>query len=357
MSIDLHPYLERLENLIDLEHVARTRELQRRAFAFQPVDHIPTVIHYPLSPDEWPHFGFEEIFVDPTKMLLHELADVYAGAKLQDDRLYGIRANYGTGIVAALFGCPTVVFADSLPIATAVTPAQLERILDGDIPVLHRGLPGRALETVAFFREALRPYPKLSQAVGSQLLDIQGPFDNAAIIWGSDIYTAIYDAPKRVARLLELVTEATLALVREHRRIDGCPLDEHDGAWNFLGGVCIRNDATINLSPQHYVEHVRPYDARLLAPYGGWIHFCGRTRWWEQLLDLPNLRGINPYQGEFYDLATMYERCAAAGVAIVQWTRPLDDRCRERIRTGFSRIVWVEDYAAACRAREQLYIS
>ena len=35
--------------------------------------------------------------------LLNELAAVYAGAKLKDDRLYGIRANYGTGIIASLF--------------------------------------------------------------------------------------------------------------------------------------------------------------------------------------------------------------------------------------------------------------
>ena len=350
------PYLDKLERLVDLDHVRRTRELQRRAFAFEPVEHIPTCIHYPVPEEEWPNYGFLEFYQDPAKMLLAELRTVYAGAKLQDDRLYGIRANYGTGIIASMFGCPTVTFTDSLPIGTAVSPERLEAILEGDVPSPYTGLAGRALETVAYFREMLRPYPKLSQVVGSSLLDIQGPFDNASIIWGSSIFLAFYDAPERLYRLLELTTEAIAQVTREHRRIDGQPLDRDDGCWNHLGGMCIRNDSSINLSGEQYAEFVKPYDARLLQEFSGWIHFCGRAhQWWPLLLDLPRLKGINPYQGEFYDLYSMYERCAAAKVAIVQWTTPVDARCRQRIRTGFSRILWAKDFAAAQHLKERLY--
>ena len=115
MPVDnLHDYLDKLESLIDLDHVQQTEELQRRAFAFEPVDHVPTLFLYPIPEDEWPAFGFLEIFDDPEKMLLNELRDVYAGAKIQDDRLFGLRANYGTGIVASsrrrgskrAFSCP-----------------------------------------------------------------------------------------------------------------------------------------------------------------------------------------------------------------------------------------------------------
>ncbi len=351
----LTPYLEKLERLIDLGHVERTRELQRRAFSFEPVDHVPTAISYPVPEEEWPRIGYQECFEDPAKMLLGQLGDVYAGAKLQDDRLYGLRANYGTGIVAALFGCPTVTFDDSLPIGLAISSEQLARVLEEGVPDLHGGLVGRALDTVAYFREMLQPYPKLSQAVGSQLLDIQGTFDNASIIWGSSIFAAFYEEPDRVRRLMAIVTEAILALVRQHRRIDGCLLDEQDGWWNFLGGMCLRNDSCINLSPKHYVAFVRPFDEQLLAPYGGWVHFCGRAHWWPALLEIPGLRGINPYQGEFYDLYTMYERCEAARVAIVQWTTPVDARCRERIGTGFSRVIWAADLEEALAAKEHLY--
>jgi len=356
---DIVPYLEKLERLINLEHVRRTHELQQRAFAFAPVDHVPTMIIYPTPPEEWPDYGFQEFFDDPGKMLLHELRDVYAGAKLGDDRLYGIRANYGTGIIASLFGCRTVTFDDSLPIGLAVPAEQLERIFDAGIPPLrggpHSGLLERALDTTAYYREMLAPYPKLTALVGAQMLDIQGPFDNATIIWGSDLYYAFFDAPEKLHTLLGLVADTILAVVAEHRRVDGSSLDEHGGQWNHLGGVCVRNDSSINLSTRQYVQYVKPYDERVLAPYAGWIHFCGKAHWWQALLDIPNLKGINPYQGEFYDLYSMVETCERAGVAIVQWTTPLDARCRERIRTGFSRIFWAQDYEDACRARDRLH--
>ncbi len=354
----LQEHLEKLESMIDIEHVEHTRLLQKRTFKFEPVEHIPTVIEYPVPEDEWPDYGFMEIFEDREKMLLHELRGVYIGAKLQDDRLYGIRSNYGTGIIASMFGCKTAAFEDSLPTASPVSREELAQILDSGIPKLHAGILGRALEPVAYFRETLQPYPKLSRVVGSQILDTQGPFDNASLIWGSEVFLAFYDDPEKLRQLMQLITETTLAVVREHRRIDGCFLREHGDVWNYLGGLCLRNDSSINLSGEQYVEFVRPYDMQLLREFGGWIHFCGRAhQWWEKLLDIPNLKGINPYQSEYYDLNYMYGKCQAKGIALVQWTQPLDAYCREHIRTGLSRVIWVPDFAAACRAKEHLYAS
>ncbi|NLX03976.1 MAG: hypothetical protein GXY33_02405 [Phycisphaerae bacterium] len=347
--------LERLESMIDLEHVARTRELQRRAFAFEPVEHVPTAILFPVADEEWPNYGFAEIFDDPAKMLLHELRDVYAGVKLGDDRLYGLRANYGTGIIASMFGCPVHTFDETLPIGMEVSESRLRQILDADAPGLEAGLMPRVLETAAFFRQALKPYPKLSQAVGSQVFDIQGPFDNASIIWGSAIYMAIYDSPELIQRLMALVTETIRKTVRALREVDGCPIEEHDGTWNHLGGLCIRNDSTVNLSGGQYDAFVRDFDAKLLAEFGGWIHFCGRGhQWWPRMLAMPGLSALNPFQGEFYDLYEMYETCEAARVAIVQWTAPVDARCRQRIRTGFSRIISANGYDHAQRLKDTL---
>ena len=353
---NLKPYLEKLEEMIDLGHVQRTRHLQRRAFAFEPVEHIPTAISFPVSEDEWPNYGFLEIFDDPAKMLLHELREVYIGAKLQDDQLYGIRANYGTGIIASMFGCETRTFEDSLPIGLPVSHEQLDRILDRGIPDLNCGVMGRVLETAAYFREKLCPYPKLSQTVGSQMFDIQGPFDNASIIWGAEIYLAFFEAPEKFSKLIRLITETILAAAKKLREVDGCDLGEHGGQWNFLGGLCVRNDTSVNLSGDHYLEFVKQYDARLLEESGGWVHFCGRAhQWWQHLLDIPNLKGINPYQGEFYDLYEMYKICKSAKISIVQWTSPVNARCRARIRTGFSRIIRAPDFDTARRLKDILY--
>jgi hypothetical protein len=353
--IGIKHYLEKLESIIDINHIEATKNLQKKAFTFQLVDHIPTVINYTIPVAEWPVFNFEEIFHDQEKMLLHELRQVYLGAKLQDDRLYGIRANYGTGIIASMFGCPTHTFKDSLPIGTAIPLENINKILTNGVPDKNSGLMCKVWDTVAYFREMLRPYPKLSQAIGSQCFDIQGPFDNASIIWGSEIYLAILDEPEKISRLMDIISDTIILMVQELRRIDGFPLDEHDGAWNFLGGVCVRNDSSVNLSGEHYETLVKPFDEKIISEWGGWIHFCGKAhQWWKRQLDIAGLKGINPYQGEFYDLYEMFETCEAARIPIVQWTTPVDERCRERIKTGFSRILQVDDFDMAQRVRDRL---
>lgn len=354
--VELNPYLEKLEEIIDTGHVNRTSELQRQTFSFQPVNHIPTQINFPVDSEEWPVFSHQEIFDDPAKMLLSELESAYAGAKLQDDRMYGIRANYGTGIISSLFGCETRTFEDTLPIGLHLSADKLNAVLDAGVPDVHTGLCGRALETIAYFRETLKPYPKLSKYIGSQILDIQGPFDNATIIWGSELYLAVLDEPEKVHKLLDIVTQTIRSLVIEHRKIDGMPIIEHSGDWNWLGGLCVRNDSSINLSGQQYRDIVKQYDTSLISWIGGWIHFCGKAhQWWEDMLDIPGLKGINPYQGEFYNLPEMYEKCRNTKTAIVQWTVPLNTESREIIRTGLSRIASAPDLETALRMRDVLH--
>ena len=66
---DISFYLDRLESLVDSDHVFENKKRQQQAFSFEPIDHIPTVINYPLSDDEWPQFSFEQIFDNKEKML------------------------------------------------------------------------------------------------------------------------------------------------------------------------------------------------------------------------------------------------------------------------------------------------
>ncbi len=355
-EIALEKYLDKLEDIISPNHVERTRELHKKAFNFEPVDHIPTVIFYPIPEDEWPSFDFREIQHDFGKMLISELASVYAGAKLGDDRLYGIRANYGTGIIASMFGCQIVEFDKNLPLALHLSREQLDYIMDLGIPDLSNGIMGRVLETVAYYRETLSSYPKLSKLIGSQVFDIQGPFDNAHILWGPDIYVAIYEEPDNVLKLVELMTQTIKAAVKKQREIDGFPLDEHCCIWSHLGGLCVRLDSCVNLSRKHYEHFSKPFDIRLLGEWSGWIHFCGKAnQWFDSLLDIPGLKGINISQGEYYDLKTIYESCEQVKIPLVQWCRPLNDEMKERIRTGFSRMAWVGSFDEALANLETLY--
>jgi len=353
----INKHLAKLELLIDPEHIQRTKELQKKAFNFEDVTHIPTVINYPIDNTEWPNFSFKEIFDDPGKMLLHELKSVYASAKLQDDGLYGIRANYGTGIIASMFGCETETFENTLPIALHIDDQALLSVLDNGIPALTSGLMGKVYETALYFQEMLSPYPKLSEFIDMELFDTQGTFDNASIIWGSEIFFSFYDNPEKLHSLMRIITETIKQTVCEFRRISDTPIEEQGGRWNSLGAICLRNDSCINLSREQYIEFVKPYDQELISELSGWIHFCGKAQqWWDSLLDIPNLKGINPYQGEFYDLCEMFEICETRKIPIMQWTTPLNEKARKMITTGFSVITAAASFAEAQHLKNKLFI-
>lgn len=304
-----------------------------------------------FHPPDWPRFNFQEILDDREKMLLSELAGVYAGCLLKDDRLLTVRANYGTGILPSLFGCKIMTFTDNLPMALPFHDTDRIRVLvDAGVPDLRAGQGRAVFDTVAFFKEAFAPYPNLCECVNINLADTQGPFDAAEIIWGSDIFLAFYEEPELVHNFLALVTETICRFTMEHQRIDGQPFNGPCGEWGSLGRVCVREDASINLGLEHYETFVKPYTQKLLDEFGGCIHWCGDAKaWWRSLITLKNLTAVNPYQGKFYDPVEMHAACREAGVSIFQWTVPLSAAARERITTGFTLIAGADSLESAQR--------
>ncbi|MGB9587581.1 MAG: hypothetical protein ACPL7O_05320 [Armatimonadota bacterium] len=87
---DLDARLELLDSLIDPQHVRCAEKLQESAFSYEEIDRLPVI--NPAIVDGWETFPYSEAFQDPEKMLVNELASVYMGTKLKDDRVYTIRA-------------------------------------------------------------------------------------------------------------------------------------------------------------------------------------------------------------------------------------------------------------------------
>ncbi len=328
--------LERVEAALNLEHMARTRQLWEDCRRYRPIAHLPLVACCP-APD-WPCYPMNEIQSDMEKMLISELAPVYASCLIGDDRLPEIRANYGTGILPSLFGCEIVSFEhNTLPAALPLHDTDRIRAwTEAGIPNLRGGLGGRVLDTVAFYKEALAPYPKLRESVSINLADTQGPLDAAEIVWGSEILMFMYEEPALVHAFLDLVTDTIAAFTRMHQVVDGVPFNPPPTP---LGRVCIREDATVMISGEMYDEFCKPRAQRLLDEFGGCIHWCGDAKaWWRSLVTLRNLNAVNPYQGQFYDPVEMHAVCRDAGVMIWQWTTGLTSEQRSRIETGFTLI-------------------
>ncbi len=342
--------LERVEFALDPVHLARARQLWTDCRHYRPISHLPIVVCCP-APD-WPSYSMDEIQSDMEKMLVSELGPVYASALIGDDRLPEIRANYGTGILPSLFGCEIMKFEhNTLPAALPLhDEARIRDQVARGVPALRGGLGGRVFDTVAFYVEALKPYPKLREWVTINLADTQGPLDAAEVVWGSEIFEMMYADPELVHAFLDLVTETLAAFTRAHAAIDAVPFDPPPTP---LGRVCIREDATVMISGAMYDEFCKPYAQRLLDEFGGCIHWCGDGKaWWRSLITLRHLNAVNPFQGQFYDPAEMHRACRDAGVMVWQWTTGLTSEQRARIPTGFTLIQWVDDLAAGKRLME-----
>ncbi len=337
--------LEQVEAVLDPEHLERTYRLWEDCRNYRPIPHLPMVMACP-APD-WPQYSMDEIQTDMEKMLVSELAHVYAACLVKDDSLPSIRANYGTGILPSLFGCEIARFDHgTLPAAIPLHDEEKVRAhIESGIPDLRGGLGGRVFDTVAFYVDTFSAYPNIRKWVKIDLADTQGPLDAADVIWGSEIFEAMYVDPDLTHAFISLVTDTLAAFTRAHQKLDGIPFNP---APTSLGRVCIREDCSVMVSGEMYDIFCKPYAQRLLDEFGGSIHWCGDGKaWWRSLITLRNLNAVNPYQGQFYDPVEMHRYCRDAGVMIWQWTIGLSPAQREEIRTGFTCHQWAVDVDAA----------
>jgi len=345
----LDEYLKKLDAVVDPEHQTRSEELMRRAVSYEPVERLPLTINCPVP--GWPAFSYRETFEDVEKMLLAELAAVWVGANVGDDRVYMVRGNYGVGAIASMFGCEIRLTDDNVyPWITHLDDAALDRVLESGEIDIESGLGARVFETERFYQEALSRFENLKRALHIYVSDTQGPFDNAHLIMGHKIYTELYDSPERVRRLLDLVTDTCIRYTRAQNALIG-----EDGGFSFhsqmavRGAVRICDDSGINLSAELYRRFSKPYNERIFAELGGgWIHYCGDGRQiLPEVLSTRGVSGVNFGQPELQDLSSIYRDAAPRKVAVLNWIGR--DRVPEEIGTGIMLIDSAPDLESARR--------
>ena len=70
----------------------------------------------------------------------------------------------------------------------------------------------RSVKMLCFYAEQLAKYPQCHRAIQISMPDLQGPFDTAEQLWGSDIFIGLIDQPKLVTALMEKVSEKKILL-------------------------------------------------------------------------------------------------------------------------------------------------
>ena len=299
-------YLSKFEVMIDLERQQKVRAGCEKVFEFEPMETLPFVLSDPSgAPDtDWPTYPYNDVFVDPSKMLLDQLRQPFLHHQLQDYHPPGIRTDYGTPILPSVFGVSYQLTDYSKGwVHHLGSRDEVRRLIDRGVPDHMNGLGGRCFETAQYYREVLAAYPKLNEAIVTYHPDMQGPFDVAHLIWGPDIFTALYDCPNMVHELLSLVTETYAIWMRKWKAFtgEGNAFTLH---WNHYmkGGIMLRDDTAVTLSPTHYEEYVKPYDQILLNEFGGCIHYCGSgDHFVESMCKGRNLYGLNVSQPHLND--------------------------------------------------------
>ena len=288
--------LEYLEENLDGEHIKAVLERRKRSLEYKNVDRLPVIITYPL--EKFNSYKYGETYENMEYMLYNELLGCVRSIEIKDDSLPMIRSNYGVGTLPAVFGLKCRIINDSMPwVDHLESEYEIKQLIDKGIPNFNNNMIKRITGTHEFYKETLSKYPKCNSLIKIYHPDFQGPFDVAHLIWGSDIYIAMYDSPQLVHELMELITNTYIQLMKKIKTQINDATENYVYHWGALykGKIVLRNDSAVNLSKDMYLEFVRPYDEKILKAFdGGSMHFCGRAdQWIFDMLETKNMLAIN----------------------------------------------------------------
>lgn len=317
-----------IEENIDLEHQQKMEILHVKVNKFEPVTFLPLSI-LPEAGDFFQYgeksnlYPYQEAFNDPEKMMYNELIKtVFTGSivnsiQMNDYFPLQIRSNHGIGIIASMFGMKTRILNDMLPFVIPIRDHdEIKKIIQRGIPDFKTGLGQKVYDTHQFYHEKLKKYPKCAQGIKITHPDMQGPFDIAHQIIGSDIFLLLYDKRDLIHELLELITQTYIEyrkFIESHYHLN----DQTDEEMIYIHGdicygkVVIKDDTPqVSLSPKMYEEFAWKYNERIFNKFKGTYHCCGRINdHIYSLLDQnQNVKGINYGNPEYHDIKEIYQK-------------------------------------------------
>lgn len=277
---------------------------------------------------DWPRVGVNAALEDFDQMALQQFAGCSAQLAAGAGTLLNVRCNYGSSIVPLLFGVEPFVMDEAMNTLPTSRPlhdsAAIARLVEAGVPDLDTGYGARVFEMGQRFLDILAAYPAIGRHVHLYHPDTQGPMDVCEVVWGSEVFYALYDEPALVKAFLDLICETYIAFLRRWEAMVPWeqPGNTHWGLYHG-GTVMIRDDSAMNLSPDQFDEFIAPYDQRLLDAFGGGaIHFCGRG---DHYIDrLPAMRGVhavNLTQPEYNDMERIYAATVDQGINLLALNR------------------------------------
>ncbi len=301
-----------------------------RAFAGAEVaspEDVPILVNTPC------YFAFcsrdkpEDYFTNPASMLAYQAGGYEEHLRrVDDDYVPYFMPWFGTGVLASAFGCeirlPARLDDDPAVAGPCIhSPADAARLRLPD-PTRDGWMP-RVLDAIDY----ARAYGDLP--VG--LTDMQGPLDTLGLMCGQvQLFEWMYDEPRMVRELFDLVTEAFIQWVKVQKQHIGEPLDRSNG----LQGVYLARRRRVGVGRRHgaggraAVRGVcRPCVSSIFEAFGGGsVHFCGNgLHHADDLLRMRNLKVVNNSPlGKFAAFAALKQRLGHRVTLEIQDSAPLD---------------------------------
>jgi hypothetical protein len=363
--------LDHLSQVIDPSRQAAIEDRYRRALDGDTTDRLPLVVCSPLPrAARFQPFPHGQVFDDPQRMLYNELVHAFDTSialrdRMRDDLPLTVRANFGTVLIASMFGAPVQRLDDNPPWVrhAAGREIPLEAIAECDPLDFSRGWLPRVVETMEVYHAILKGWPELYRQIRIVLPDLQGPLDNLELIRGSDLFRQLAAEPKAVETGLHAMATAQIGAARHLAALvrDGPHGYSHQHAVMIKGNVLLRADTAIMLSPPMYREQVAPHDERVLRELGGGgIHSCGCIQHLAgEFLRLPTLRSLDLGQPELNDVVALYTRARERSISLLRVAVSEDDlldgRLRERFPTGVVLVHHADSFECGRRVASSLY--
>ncbi|MBN2210125.1 MAG: hypothetical protein JW709_01905 [Sedimentisphaerales bacterium] len=324
----LRHLLDFLEDRLDEDKLNFVENLHQDALYWKTVDRLPIIAAYPYPHDtRFQPFPHGQVFNNPEKMLFNQLVNafdssIYLSNQVGDDLPISIRADFGCVLAASLFGAQIEQVGDNPPwVRHDQYHIGYEQIIGRSFETMDFKYVDQVTTRYKFYHDVLQNYPRLYKHAILTLPDLQGPFDNLELIRGSDIFTDMIVVQDMFLEAMSAVTDIQIKLINHFQSVirETRPEFSHQHGYPIKGGVLIRNDTAVMVSPKMYRELIAPFDEKILNLFGGGIHCCGDVNnIVPELLSLVSIECFDFGQSELNNVQTIYNAAKARKVALMR---------------------------------------
>ncbi|MDR0718887.1 MAG: hypothetical protein LBF78_04565 [Treponema sp.] len=325
--------LDFLEENIDENHCEETEKKHLDALFFKQGATPPLSVY--CKPEEAEMLSNISAFNNPEVMLHNELlrsetfGNVVNSVRIKDDYPLHIRSNHGLATTLSSVGGIYQLNENATPWAIPLEESLRDyrrKWENKPYDIGNNEVVRKVCDTYCYMKERLAEYPKCSRRIRLTHPDMQGPFNTAQSLFGSNFFMELYDNTEDIHWLLDRVTDAYIELfyitdpLVNNYTADKRALYIHGAI--YPGRVLLKNDtATAMLSEEHYLEFCRPYDEKITKTLGkASLHYCGRSQpFHSRVIMMPELQGLNFGDPQMQDIDAFMAEWNARGVAAVCW--------------------------------------